>query len=285
MIEHLLKTIDSNTFDYILTWPSHYTKNTRSSSDAIGMFNYNEWEHNKETVRLNGEILSKRLVNEAVLDRKASSISSDVKVRTYAYTDNSNSIINLVAVNKREVSVDVIISLPSPYGYVNAMVVEGASLTDKNPQYTAHIPARSTAGNSYTNILPARSAVLYTFYNDSSAESPGSFLLSDPANSSTGVSTMKDFKWTSSSGAMNYRLTVSTNSRFNNPIIDMDVGNVTHFQWTGDLSYNTKYYWKVVASNKSVSTNPIGNGNSFITAKQNANITQTQKPELRSESY
>lgn len=71
---------------------------------------------------------------------------------------------------------------------------------------------------------------MFQFYDDESADIPGSFTQSYPENGQILVSTKVAFEWTTASGAENYHLTVSEDSDLKSPVIDIDVGKLNVYQ-------------------------------------------------------
>ena len=72
--------------------------------------------------------------------------------------------------------------------------------------------------------------------------------MSSPVNGATGVSTNLALSWNAASGAVSYRLQLSTNSSFSTALIDQDQLTGTSLTVSG-LSGSTTYYWRVNATN------------------------------------
>ncbi len=69
-----------------------------------------------------------------------------------------------------------------------------------------------------------------------------------PLNGATGVSTSPVLSWNPTIGATSYRLQVSTNTSFSTTVIDQSgIANALHS--VSGLANNTKYYWRVAATN------------------------------------
>lgn len=71
--------------------------------------------------------------------------------------------------------------------------------------------------------------------------------------------------WNAASGASNYRLQISKSSTFTSPVLDDSTITTTSGVANG-LTNNTKYYWRVYASNAG-GTSPWSSGWSFTTAR------------------
>jgi|WetSurMetagenome_2_1015567.scaffolds.fasta_scaffold74537_2 hypothetical protein len=80
---------------------------------------------------------------------------------------------------------------------------------------------------------------------------PNSPLLLSPLNNATNVSLTPTLDWYDVSGATSYRVQVSQNQNFNNLIVNTTTSSSSsHYTiLSGVLSNNTKYYWRVNASN------------------------------------
>ncbi len=89
------------------------------------------------------------------------------------------------------------------------------------------------------------------FSTKASGNSPTSFNLSAPANNATAVSDRAVLSWTPSKNAFFYKLEVSVNSDFSNPVILRD--RMIYYRYTVEpnlLNSNTRYYWRVTAYTK-----------------------------------
>jgi hypothetical protein len=74
-------------------------------------------------------------------------------------------------------------------------------------------------------------------------------VLLSPANNATGVSRTAAYSWNASTDAISYRLQVATDSTFTTTVIDSSGVLLTSCTPATTLTYNTKYYWRVNASN------------------------------------
>jgi hypothetical protein len=256
----LFGAVDQQKNSHILTWPSHWP--------GYGYFGYNEFAKTPpSTVVFDGPILAHRIVNENVLDRKVKITCPDAKLRIFAYTDTAGERLNIICFNKDSFAKDLRLTFDTAYDHVNAFVFKGTSLADKNPRYDPKLPALSPVGGTLFNDTLAPNAVtVYNFQRSGGAVSPGSFSLIEPAGQQY-VSTYKTFRWSESSNARSYHLIVSAFSDLSNPVINIDVGNRTFYQvLSGRLAFDTTYYWKVVASNRTGSSAATNAGTWFKTA-------------------
>lgn len=80
---------------------------------------------------------------------------------------------------------------------------------------------------------------------------PGSFTLVTPAGGSTVFTTLPTYSWTSSSGATSYRLEVSTDPAFQNPVINQSGITTTSVTPSIALLPLTTYFWRVSSVNAS----------------------------------
>lgn len=79
---------------------------------------------------------------------------------------------------------------------------------------------------------------------------PTSFVLTAPANNSTGVATNPTFTWTDSTGEKNYRLQISSDSGFGTIVFQDNAiaANTTSYTLApGILNDGTVYFWRVTA--------------------------------------
>jgi len=259
----------SNRNAYVLTWPSHWPgASIFENREAYGLFDYDQWSGQGETTLFTGPVSVLKIFNQNVSDRVLKTETTDPKVRVFAFSDQARTRLNLIVINKRSAAWPVTIFLPDAFDLVNSFKLTGTSLTDKNPVYEPFPPALTAPAGSALALdnLPAHSVTVFQFAKDGSTGVPGSFMMTAPAGGATGVSTWPLFAWNAASGAANYKITVSTQPNFANPIISEDVGNRTNFQATRPLQPGTTYYWRVVASNKNGTVTAVNSGSSFTTA-------------------
>jgi len=104
-----------------------------------------------------------------------------------------------------------------------------------------------------------------------------------PADGSTGASISPTLAWNASTGAVGYRLQVSTDSTFATTIVDTS-GITAASKIIINLSYQVKYFWRVNATNSAGTSQWSGVWNFTTTASTNlatpttrttTNITQT----------
>ncbi len=77
---------------------------------------------------------------------------------------------------------------------------------------------------------------------------PSAPTLSSPANGSAGISSSPTLSWNTSAGATSYRVQVSTDSAFGTSVLDQS-GIATTSLTASGLAANTRYFWRVNASN------------------------------------
>ncbi|MBL8745051.1 MAG: hypothetical protein JNK58_01705 [Phycisphaerae bacterium] len=99
------------------------------------------------------------------------------------------------------------------------------------------------------------------------AGAPGAFSLTSPANGATGVSLTPTLTWGSASSATSYEVTIDTDPSFTPPFVyQNNTASTSQLVPGATLSNSTLYYWRVIASNGSGSTNGSPNPASFTTA-------------------
>ena len=87
--------------------------------------------------------------------------------------------------------------------------------------------------------------------------------LISPANNATGVSLTPTFSWGSVTGATSYNIQVSTQTSFSTTIINQTTSSTSYIP-TSPLSNGTYYYWRVNASNSTI-TSPWSSAWNFFT--------------------
>ncbi|RXM53618.1 MULTISPECIES: T9SS type A sorting domain-containing protein [unclassified Chryseobacterium] len=68
-----------------------------------------------------------------------------------------------------------------------------------------------------------------------------------PSSAATGVSILPTITWTAITGVTGYRISMGTTAGGTDIMNNVDVGNVATYTLTAPLSFNTKYYYKVIA--------------------------------------
>lgn len=103
-------------------------------------------------------------------------------------------------------------------------------------------------------------------------------LLSSPVNSTINSPLNQLLKWSRVIGVgAVYRIQVSNNANFTNPVIDVTNLNGTQYQ-TSNLTSNTKYYWRAMASNSANGSSNWSDVWNFTTEKQFFTVTCLTNP-------
>jgi GH18 family chitinase len=142
-------------------------------------------------------------------------------------------------------------SLSSPYSFN----WNTTGLTDSK---TLAAKAYDAAGNGTT------SASVTVYMKAGVVTVPASPALSSPANAATGQSLAPTLTWSASTGALTYRLQVSTSSSFTGSPVYDDSTLTAVSKLLPALSYSTTYYWHVNAKN-SAGTSAWSSARSFTT--------------------
>jgi hypothetical protein len=108
-----------------------------------------------------------------------------------------------------------------------------------NTKYYWRVNAKNSGGTSSYSAI-------WNFTTVVAAPAPPTLL--SPANGSTGLPLTDTLKWNASSGAVSYRVQLSTDSLFGSFIVNDSTITVTSRVVTG-LTNLTKYYWRVNAKN------------------------------------
>jgi len=108
-----------------------------------------------------------------------------------------------------------------------------------NTTYYWHVRTSNEAGTSdWSSVWHFTTRIL-----------PGKPTLSSPSNGSTISSLQPSFDWDDTSYATSYRIQVDDNSDFSSPVIDRQGLTSSSYSHNSNLSVNTRYYWRVRASN------------------------------------
>jgi hypothetical protein len=94
----------------------------------------------------------------------------------------------------------------------------------------------------------------------------GTFKQLAPENGSPQVSVLPEFSWETSTNTLSYELTVSVNSNYTNPVIDVKGLTSASYTSTTPLLPFEKYYWKVMALSAKDSTLADNAGIYFTTS-------------------
>lgn len=281
LLNGFLKLAQNDEYSSVIMWPSQWPSNGTTynafnpSGKSFGWFDQDAWYDSKTAKRLNGPMLAEMITQKSVLSRKVDSTSSDSKMRTFAFTNDDKSQLNVIVINKHSEDVSLTLNVPSAFTSVKASVLKGvknASGTanaDEAPDFAGHIAAAQVANGTFTDQLNyGESAVVYTFYKDLAAGLPAAFNAILPASSGQEISTAQNFTWQAAAGAQNYRLIVSENANLSNPVIDTTTKGFTNYQPTKDLKFGTTYYWKVTALNNQGETPAATGIRTFKTVRE-----------------
>lgn len=260
LLNGLLDLANDDYYSSVITWPSHWptsatTANVGGANNPVGWFDLNAWYDDKATIRFNGPAYAQMIAQKNVLDKKVTSSSSNQKIRTFAYTNNDSSMLKVIVLNKQDADrVNLSFLLPGTYNCVNAMALHGerdASTRSASewatPVYEKHLNGNIsiTGMQFHDTITYGECAIIYTFFNETTAPLGTFDLISPAAGETTG--TAHNFTWASCDNATNYRLCVSTNSDLSEPVLDIYTGNCTNYQPSADLAPGTTYFCKVTA--------------------------------------
>jgi hypothetical protein len=133
--------------------------------------------------------------------------------------------------------------------FSTGIVVDDSTLTTASKALSAltnstlyywHVNAKNAGGTSIWSTASSFTTIVAT---------PGAPVLSTPANNATGVTVSPTVTWTAVTGAVTYRVQVSTASDFSAGIVVDDSTLTAGSKAVGTLSNGTKYYWRVNAKN------------------------------------
>ena len=120
------------------------------------------------------------------------------------------------------------------------------------------IPAGTiTSGASFKfriKTLQTGSGDYYMGYDDvkltqASTTPPACGSITAPANAATAVSVSPTFTWASVAGANGYKLKIGTTTGASDVLNNVNVGNVTSYNYAGPLNFNTTYYATLTPTN------------------------------------
>jgi len=131
-------------------------------------------------------------------------------------------------------------------GLVNSNFVIPADSVLNNTQYYWRVIPTNQVGTG-----PASGTRSFTTVN----ATPFAPVLVSPANNSTGILLTPMLDWDSVASASTFRIRISADSTFTTSLIDTSGLTISQYQVpAGKLLNNTKYYWRVNASNTCVSS-------------------------------
>lgn len=281
LLNGFLKLAQNDEYSSVIMWPSQWPSNSTTynsfnpSGKSFGWFDQDAWYDRKETKRLNGPMLAEMIAQKTTLSHKVENSSSDEKLRTFTFTNDDKSQLNVIVINKRKEDVQLTLNVPNSYNAVKSSVfigekdATGSANADLEPDFVGHIAGDQVVGGSYMDQLSyGESAIIYTFYKDDTLGVPSTFSALLPGESENAVSTMQNFTWEASEGAINYRIVISKQADLSNPIVNTTTIGFTNYQPMKDLDFSTTYYWKVTALNKKGETEAVTGIRSFTTARE-----------------
>lgn len=101
------------------------------------------------------------------------------------------------------------------------------------------------------NIIGVASGCIETNFTTKNIPCPS---VSVPAASATGVSRTPAFTWTASDGATGYKISIGTTAGGTDIANNLDVGNVTTYNYNTLLNYNTKYFYTIKGYNAALTS-------------------------------
>lgn len=281
LLNGFLKLAQNDEYSSVIMWPSQWPSNSTAynsfnpSGKSFGWFDQDAWYDSKTTKRLNGPMLAEMIAQKNVLSHQVGVSSSDPKLRTFSFTNEDKSQLNMIVINKRKEDVTLSLNVPNRYNAVKASVFKGAkdangtANADLNPDYAGHLVGEELQNSSYMDYLNyGESAIIYTFYIDNAIGAPSSFNTLLPSANASDISTAHNFTWSQASGSSNYRIVISEHADLSNPVVDTTTLGFQNYQPTNDLKFSTRYYWKVVALNVFGGTDASGGIQTFETARQ-----------------
>ncbi len=114
-------------------------------------------------------------------------------------------------------------------------------------------------------VLPVAIFLFISCKEDTQSPVAENFVQSKPVSGEIGVALKTEFDWEQAANAESYMILVSENSDFSSPVIEKSGILTTYYQSEIELLSNTKYFWKVVAENKSSKTEASNAGIFFRT--------------------
>ncbi|WP_434968559.1 T9SS type A sorting domain-containing protein [Rosettibacter firmus] len=135
-------------------------------------------------------------------------------------------------------------------------VTKAVPVLDSNGSVVLDAYGNPTFETSIVNVLNGQISLTLSsvpIYIEEIENAPATPTLISPADGAMGVSTSLSLVWNRSSGAMNYRVQLSTTPNFLSIIDDSTLTDT--FKQVGPLQNGTTYYWRVSATNTGGTSN------------------------------
>ncbi len=281
LVNGFAKLAQDDEYSSIIMWPSQWASDDtmynafNPTGKSFGWFDQNAWYDGKETKRLNGPVLAEMMAQKFTLSHKVNAVSNEEKVRTFAFTNEEKSELNIFMVNKEKDDATVQLQVPKKFNKVKAVALtgekdeQGMANTDETPDYHGHLSNCDVTNGQYSDqIQYGECAIVYTFYQDEQKEVPGNFQVKTPDHQAVDVSTAVNFQWNDAKNASDYKIVLSENEDLSNPILETTTGGKSNYQMPEDLKASGTYYWSVSAINRAGETTVDGNIHQFRTAGQ-----------------
>jgi len=144
--------------------------------------------------------------------------------------------------------------MDDPYNGSSFIPKDTITLTDSMVQYKLAFNPLNTKpyiGFKHGQFKPNQSIWIDDVsWHGNNATVPNPAATVSPLNNAANVIVLPALKWTSTGGnPTGYRLSVGTNNPPSNILNNIDLGNITTYNVTTALSYNTTYYWQVTPYN------------------------------------
>ena len=118
-----------------------------------------------------------------------------------------------------------------------------------NPLYQKTGVTAADSGNYYVIVVNSSGADTSAYAHLKVNVPPSAPMLSSPANNATGIAVSPTLTWNAVTGAVTYRVQVSTASDFSTGIVVDDSTLTAASKAMSSLANNTQYYWQVNAKN------------------------------------
>lgn len=281
LVNGFAKLAQDDEYSSVIMWPSQWSSDDtmynafNGTGKSFGWFDQNAWYNGKETKRLNGPVLAEMMTQKFTLSHKVEADSNNEKVRTFAFTNEDRSELNVFMVNKEKNDMTIQLQVPEQFNKVKAVALtgdkdgSGAANTDETPDYHGHLSNRDVTNGQYEdNIQYGECAVVYTFYQDEQKQAPGTFQVKAPKGQGTGISTAVNFQWSEAQNASDYRFILSESQDLSSPVLETTTGGIANYQLTEDLTPSKTYYWSVTAVNGAGETVIDGGVHRFTTIRE-----------------